>query len=690
MRRSISRGRGARSTAVTLAIAASLASILPAQVAGAGDDDRRAPSPGAPGIGDPYFPLDGNGGYDVREYRLAITYDPVTDVLSGVATIDAKATQALSAFNLDLVGLTVRDVQVNARRATFSRAGGELTVVPSRSIAKDASFTTVVRYDGIPQPVIDELGISGFLATDDGALVVGQPDVAATWFPANDHPADAASFRFDITVPAGTEAIANGELTGQRTRQGWTTWSWNAREPMAPYLATATIGQFDIRSYRAGGIRYWDAVDPDLYINPFSPRSGTQVAYSGDAQGSSPSFKRLTRTISVPAEGGTLSFWALAATEPDWDFLFVEATGADGLPTTLPAPGVTNQSTGASCPDWLAVHPSLGAYQTDAGDGTCLPTGTTGAWHASSGVATVWTQWVVDLAAYAGNDVTVSISYASDPSVQLPGVAIDDIDVPGTVGDTGFEADGDTMDGWIVPGAPAGSPPNAADWAAVGQSGLPRSTGQIIDEAFARQPEIVSFLAGFFGEYPFRTAGGIVDDFEGLGFALENQTRPIYSKDFFGEPVGAASVIVHEYAHQWLGDDVRLARWQDIWLNEGFATYAEWLWAEREGQFTPQDVYDFYAGVPADDPFWSVVIGDPGPGSLFDSAVYNRGGLTVHALRAEVGDAAFFRILRTWADRRSGEAVTTAQFIDLAERISGRQLDALFDTWLYTDTKPAF
>jgi len=139
--------------------------------------------PGAPGIGDPYYPLDGNGGYDVAHYDLDVTYDPDTDVLTGVATIRAVTTQRLSAFNLDFEGMHVRSITVDGNEADWSRDAGELTVTPQDSLAQRAEFTTVVRYDGVPRTIEDDLGTSGFMHTDDGAVVAGQPDVAATWFP---------------------------------------------------------------------------------------------------------------------------------------------------------------------------------------------------------------------------------------------------------------------------------------------------------------------------------------------------------------------------------------------------------------------------------------------------------------------------------------------------------------------------
>ena len=116
---------------------------------------------------------------------------------------------------------------------------------------------------------------------------------------------------------------------------------------------------------------------------------------------------------------------------------------------------------------------------------------------------------------------------------------------------------------------------------------------EVIDSSLSRQGEILDVLAERFGPYPFSTVGAIVDNQDDLFFALETQTRPVYSKYFWfdgeGNPTNGDFVVVHELAHQWFGDDVALARWQDIWLNEGFATYAEWLWAEYEGFATPQE-----------------------------------------------------------------------------------------------------
>jgi hypothetical protein len=647
-------------------------------------------SPGAAGIGDPYFPLDGNGGYDTRHYLLDLRYDPPTDMLHGVATIRARATQNLSAFNFDLVGLNVRAITVNGRSASFTRDAHELTITPRKVLRKHSSFVVTIVYDGVPQTDQDpSLGEGGFFNTDDGSLVAGQPHGATGWYPVNDHPLDKAAYTFRVTVPAGLQVVANGVPRGNTTRRGVTTWVWDAPDPMASYLTTVDIGEFDIRSYRAGGLRFWDAVDPDLYTRP-DPRTGEQFAIS---QSADTTYKRLMHTVDVPAGGGQLSFWVNRDTEQNWDFFFVEAhtVGADDWTTLPDANGHTSDDTGFVCPFSLELHPFLAHYESDNGDGTCSPKGTTGTWNAVSGFSGGYEQWVIDLSAYAGKQIEVSLSYASDDLFNFGGVEVDDVTLSTGPGSTSFEDDGDTLDGWTVPGAPAGSEPNANDWIVGTSADTPTPVGQLVDAALAREPDAIAFLSNLFGRYPFVAAGGIVDDLRGLGFALETQTRPVYALDFFEDRAGPpnSSVIVHELAHQWTGDYLAVGAWQHIWLNEGFATYTEWLWSEQEGEATAQEIFDAVTSTPADDPFWSLTIGDPGPEHLFERPIYDRGAATLHALRLKIGDDAFFRLLRRWVRDNAGGNVTTAQFIALAERISGQGLGAFFDEWLFTPARPA-
>ncbi|MGH8837351.1 MAG: M1 family metallopeptidase [Actinomycetes bacterium] len=425
-----------------------------------------APVAGAAGGGDSYFPSYGNGGYEVTHYRLQLGYDPDSDRLTASATIDARAGQALRAFNLDLVGLSIRSITVDGSPARWRRTRHELTVTPAEPLGSGTKFRTVVRYSGRPE--------RGFRTTDDGALAAGQPEAAAFWFPVNDHPTDKATYTFVVTVPSGLVAVANGELASHRGN----TWTWTATAPMASYLTTVAIGDFDLRSYRtSSGLRMWDAVD--------------------------------------------------------------------------------------------------------------------------------------------------------------------------------------------------------------------RRIGTIADRSLARQGRIIDFLAGRFGRYPFDTGGAIVDNHP-LGFALETQTRPVYESRFFGggDP-GEELILVHEIAHQWFGDSVSVSRWRDIVINEGFATYAEWLWMEEAGYATADQAFDFfYRGLPADNRFWSLRVADPGPDELFNVAVYWRGAMTLHQLREEVGDAAFFDILRRWAAVKAGGNGTLDEFVELAEQVSGQQPDKLFRDWLRTTGKP--
>jgi hypothetical protein len=669
------------SALIALAAGAALvvAPLVPASGEGVGF------RPGDDSAGDPYVGKLGNGGYDVSHYDLDVRYDPGSDMLWGTATIEAVATQNLSRFNLDLRGLTVRSVTVDGAQAKWQHLKGELRTTPGAGVPQGTGFTTVVTYDGVPATLPDG---SGFVHTNDGAMVIGQPEVAATWFPVNDHPSDKASYHFDVTVPDGITAVANGALVGTETAAGWTTFTWDAPEPMASYLATATTGRFDLRSYEHAGIKLWDAVDPSLYEPVALPRTGAQLAISQRAESS---YKRLTRTITVPAGGADLSFWVTRDTEPFWDHFFVEARHVGGTDwTTLPdANGHSAADTGASCPYWLSIHPFLTHYQTDNGDDTCSTTGTTGSWTSASGASAGYEQWSIDLSAYAGAQVEVSLTYASDDLFQYPGVFIDDVVVSTGVGSTSFEADGDTMDGWTPTGPPEGSPGNENTWVVGGVADVPPPVGVAVDASLGRQGDILDFLSATFGPYPFATSGGIVDDDPNLGFALENQTRPIYSTDFFdsGANVG---VVVHELTHQWYGDSLAVEEWKHIWLNEGFATYAEWLWEEHEGADTAQGIFDFLYGLfPPDDPFWDVVIGDPGRDLMFDFAVYARGAMTLHQLRLAIGDEDFFTILRTWSRAQKDGNVTTDEFISLAEAVSGDQLDALFETWLFTPGQPA-
>ena len=441
-----------------------------------------APAPGAPGLGDEYFPDYGNGGYDVSHYDIRLRYYPDTDTLTGTTTILATATQDLSSFDLDFV-LDTQSVLVNNRAATFARQGDhELVVTPPRTLSAGQSMTVVVQYSGVPSSKV-AAGFTAWERTPDGALALGEPEIAWWWYPSNDHPQDKATFDVSVMVPDGTKVISNGVQPRQPTAEllGWSRWYWRSVKPQATYLTFVAIGQYD---------------------------TTTDTAPNG--------------------------------------------------------------------------QPVLNAYS-----------------HLLS--------------------------------------------------------------------------PAAADAA--------RSSVE-------RTAEVIDWESSVFGPYPFEAQGGVVAPPGVLGFALENQTRPVYADGFFRAGANM-SVIVHENAHEWFGDSVSVAQWKETWLNEGFASYAEWLWSEKEGEGTAQEIFDYlYAQYPATSSIWTTKPADPGPAGIFSSSVYDRGAMTLHQLRLAVGDDAFFEILRTWAADHKYSNGTTAEFTALAEKISGRQLDDLFQAWLYTASKP--
>ncbi|MFH0917189.1 MAG: M1 family metallopeptidase [bacterium] len=214
------------------------------------------------------------------------------------------------------------------------------------------------------------------------------------------------------------------------------------------------------------------------------------------------------------------------------------------------------------------------------------------------------------------------------------------------------------------------------------------------EAAFARTGEVMTFYADLFGAYPFEAYGVVVPDVD-TGAAMENQTLALFGRDVLvkrmSDPILGAVYLSHELAHQWFGNSVTITRWKDIWLNEGFATYASWLWLEYDqGREMLDEQVRQSLGVLSSEK--QPPPGDPGAEDLFGASVYRRGALTLHALRLTVGDDTFFRILRAWASRHRHGNVWTEDFIALAEEeaqfLPGTDLAGLFETWLYGEGTP--
>ncbi|WP_344442615.1 M1 family metallopeptidase, partial [Kitasatospora nipponensis] len=203
---------------------------------------------------------------------------------------------------------------------------------------------------------------------------------------------------------------------------------------------------------------------------------------------------------------------------------------------------------------------------------------------------------------------------------------------------------------------------------------------------FGRQPQMLRLFEQLFGPYPFGEYAVVVVD-EELDVPVEAQGMAVFGTNHVDGARGSERLVAHELAHQWFGNSVTVADWRHIWLNEGLAKYAEWLWAERSGGRSAQahaaDAHRMVAALPQD-----LRLADPTRKLMFDDRLYERGGLTIHALRCELGEEPFLRMLREWAPSRRGSVATTADFMVHAQRYAARSLVELFDAWLYQVALP--
>lgn len=460
------------------------AGLLTVAVVAAGCSSHATSTASRPVAPTSYYPTPVDRGYDVTHYDIRLSYAARTGAIRGTTTVTASSTRRLTRFTLDLHGLRVTRVSVRrpgspAAPARTTRAGDQLGITPSQAIPRGDRFVTDVAYHGVPRSLDDPsepgAGRLGWQRLDNGdVFVISEPVGARTWFPANDQPADKATFAVAVDAPPGDVVASNGRLTDAPTPDRGGPWTWIMDRPMAPYLATVVIAPMrEQRSVSPGGVP----------IRNYLP---------------------------------------------------------------------------------------VASFDADARD-------------------------------------------------------------------------------------------------------------------FARTGEMVDYFSSIISPYPFGEYGVAVvrDDF---GYALENQTMSVFGRDMLGTDREAQLTAAHELAHQWFGDSVGIVRWSDIWLNEAFANYLQYVWLAHAD--TTFDIDRAMADLRADKIDELGPILDPGPEHTFDAAIYERGALAVHALRRTIGDPAFFELLHRWTTEHRYGVATTAEFIRLAEQVSGRDLTAFFHAWLQAKSVP--
>ncbi|MGA1838767.1 M1 family metallopeptidase [Herbiconiux sp. 11R-BC] len=216
---------------------------------------------------------------------------------------------------------------------------------------------------------------------------------------------------------------------------------------------------------------------------------------------------------------------------------------------------------------------------------------------------------------------------------------------------------------------------------------FPQSLDREISIDFGRVPEMLALFESLFGAYPFDSYTVVVTHDE-LEIPLEAQGLAIFGRNHVDGVHGSDRLIAHELAHQWFGNSLTLARWRDIWLHEGFACYAEWLWSEASGGKTADENAVAHRARVALEPK-DLVIGDPGPARMFDDRVYKRGALALHAVRRRLGDEAFFAGLRAYVAECRFGLVSTEDFVEIMQSSSGDdEVGSVIDRWVYAKSLP--
>ncbi|MEO7351545.1 MAG: M1 family metallopeptidase, partial [Marmoricola sp.] len=206
------------------------------------------------------------------------------------------------------------------------------------------------------------------------------------------------------------------------------------------------------------------------------------------------------------------------------------------------------------------------------------------------------------------------------------------------------------------------------------------------DAAFGQQPEMIKAFTRLFGDYPFARYSVVITEDE-LEIPLESQGLSTFGANYLVTDWDAERLIAHELSHQWFGNSLTLEAWHDIWLHEGFACYAEWLWSEESGKASAHERalkhWDRLDSLDQD-----LVLADPGPELMFDDRVYKRGALLLHALRLTLGDEEFFEVLKAWTGEHAHSTVSTEMFIAFVEEQTGTSVTELFEEWLSEEALP--